>query len=403
MPEFKFTLPAITALNDDQQLAYDPRVPMLITGGPGSGKTVVTIYRFLRAVLEKKHLMLFTYNRALIYSIRGTLRDRAEELFGGFHQEQIKHVVENQLSTFYNWHHKQIKYYDAEAEEEIVKDNFESYAAENPRFDEIFFDEGQDLPRTVYANAFILGETISVGADRAQNYRGHYTSDELEDTIFEGLWNQDASTDRQYLEANYRNTKEIFEFAKGFVPDDPRVQQMETEHLRTGNQPEVRDGLTVIEQLGMLKEIIEANQNSNVGILVHSPEEITTIRVFLEGHQYSCHEHAPVARSFSYYYNKMSISHEKAMQIRLSSPFITTFESCKGLEFDVVILPFFEQSDRATNTKNDDGRFKATPSHYYVAVTRAKNDFIVLCNKKPEALSFYLRVEAAGEDDDLLF
>ncbi|MCX2485704.1 3'-5' exonuclease [Pedobacter sp. MR2016-24] len=403
MPEFKFNLPAITALNDDQQLAYDPRISMLITGGPGSGKTVVTIYRFLRAVQEKKHLMLFTYNRALIYSIKGTLRDRAEELFGGFNEEEVNKVVDEQLSTFYNWHYQQIKYFDAEAKEEEVKKNFKSYAEENMRFDEILFDEGQDLPRTVYQNAFILGECISVGADRAQNYRGHYISEELEDTIFEGLKKQNTDTERQYLEANYRNTKEIFQFAKAFVPEDPRVQQMDTEHLRRGNNPEVRDGLAVDAQLEVLKEIIEANLNSNIGILVHSPEEITTIRLFLQKHEYSCSENAPLDRSFSYYYHKMSISDEKAMQKRLSSPFITTFESCKGLEFDVVILPFFERSDIATSTKNDDGRFKATPSHYYVAVTRARNDFIVLCNKKPLVLSFYVPPAKSGEDDDLPF
>ncbi|WP_461790487.1 3'-5' exonuclease [Pedobacter sp.] len=403
MPEFKFSLPAITSLNDDQQLAYDPRVPMLITGGPGSGKTVVTIYRFLRAVLEKKHLMLFTYNRALIYSIKGTLRDRAEELFGGFDQAQIDKIVEEQLSTFYNWHHKRIKYFNADADDRTIKENFEAYVKNNERFDEIFFDEGQDLPRTVFSNAFVLSETLSVGADRAQNYRGHYKSDELEDIIFEGLKKQNSDTDRQYLETNYRNTKEIFEFAKEFVKNDPRVWGMATDGFRRGNNPEVRMGLSKEQQLEMLKEIIEANLNSNIGILVHSPEEITIIRQFLQRNDYSCANDAVVAKSFSYYYHKMSISDENAMKMRLSSPFITTFESCKGLEFDVVILPFFERSDIATTTINEDGRFKATPSHYYVAVTRAKNDFIILCDEKPKALSFYTTTINPDEDDDLPF
>jgi KaiC/GvpD/RAD55 family RecA-like ATPase len=79
MPDFKFSLPPITSLYADQQLAYNPRQPILVTGGPGSGKTVITIYRFLRPVREESDTILFTFNRTLIYSIRGTLRERAEE------------------------------------------------------------------------------------------------------------------------------------------------------------------------------------------------------------------------------------------------------------------------------------------------------------------------------------
>ncbi|WP_025144350.1 3'-5' exonuclease [Pedobacter jeongneungensis] len=402
MPEFKFFLPAITALNSDQQLAYDPRTPMLITGGPGSGKTVVTIYRFLRTVLEQKNIMLFTYNRALIYSIKGTLKDRSEELFGDFDQQQVDQVVDNQLSTFYYWHYSNITYYNPQEAAEETKTNFESYAAEQGKFDELFFDEGQDLPRTVYQNAFILSEVVSVGADRAQNYKGHYTTDELEDVILEALKSQDPASDRQYLQLNYRNTKEIFEFAKEFMKSDPRVLRMNTDRLKSGNQPDIRLNLNQAQQLNTLLEIIQANANSNIGILVHSTEEITIIKTHLEQNGYSCAMNAPLARSFSYYYYGMSKIDEKAMQVRLSSPFITTFESCKGLEFDVVVLPFFERADVATNTLNKDGRPKATLNHYYVAITRAKTDFFVLCHQKPEVMAFYTP-PAPDEDDDLPF
>ena len=402
MPEFKFFLPAITALNDDQQLAYDPRTSMLITGGPGSGKTVVTIYRFLRMVLEKKDIMLFTYNRALIYSIKGTLKERSEELFGDFDQEQVDNVVNNQLSTFYQWHYSRIKYYDPQEEAEETKENFESYAAEQGKFDELFFDEGQDLPRTVYQNAFILSEVVSIGADRAQNYRGHYSTDELEDVILEALKSQDPTSDRQYLQLNYRNTKEIFEFAKEFMKSDPRVLRMKTDKLKSGNQPDIRLNLNQSQQLDTLLEIIQANANSNIGILAHSIDEITIIKTHLEQNGYSCAMNAALERSYSYYYYGMNKNDENAMQVRLSSPFITTFESCKGLEFDVVVLPFFERADIATKTFNRDGRPKATPSHYYVAITRAKTDFFVLCNQKPEVMAFYTP-PAPDEDDDLPF
>lgn len=402
MPEFKFSLPPITALNDDQQLAYDPKSSMFVTGGPGSGKTVVTIFRFLRAVLEKKKIILFTYNRTLMYSIKGTLRDRSEELFGSFDKESIDIVVEEQLSTFFKWHKDNIVYYNPLSGAEEVADNFKSYVEIHGQFVEMFFDEGQDLPRTVYGNAFILSKTVSVGADRAQNYRGYYSDDEVEDVINDEL-NAQQPTDWQYLASNFRNTKEIFDLAKKFVPRDPRVQRMESRLLRRGNNPEIQIGLNVGQQLNIVKTIVEANLNSNIGILVHFPTEITTIRMFLETIGYSCRPNADPAKSYSYYYNKMSINDEKYMKDKLSTPFITTFESCKGLEFDVVIMPFFDSSDVATTKKNDEGRFWATPNHYYVAVTRAKNDLFILCNNKPMALSFYTAPAALDADDDLPF
>jgi superfamily I DNA/RNA helicase len=45
-----------------------------------------------------------------------------------------------------------------------------------------------------------------------------------------------------------------------------------------------------------------------------------------------------------------------------------------------------------TNT-NDEGRYWATRNHYYVAVTRAKNDIFILCDDKPNVLSFYSQAQ----------
>jgi DNA helicase IV len=401
MPDFKFSLPPITSLYPDQQLAYNPRQPILVTGGPGSGKTVVTIFRFLRPVRENKDILLFTFNRTLIYSIRGTLRDRAEELFGNFDENQIEIIVENKLATFFKWHSDNIGFFNPQVAEDVCGTNFQNFITnqrKNIKFAELFFDEGQDLPPSIYANAFKLAHSVSVGADKAQNYQGHYPPDAVEDIINTKL-NAQTTSLWQYLGGNFRNTKEIFQLAKKFVPNDLRVQGMDTTRLRSGNNPEIEIGYSTAKQFEYIKQIIERNPNSNIGILVHFGNKVIDIKNYLVSQGYSCGENATSEKSFSYYKSGMNNNDENIMMKRLKTPFVTTFDSCKGLEFDIVIMPFFEQSDWAMNNNNNDGRPYATRNHYYVAVTRAKNDIFILCDNKPNVLSFYTVTQNIAPDD----
>ena len=109
---------------------------------------------------------------------------------------------------------------------------------------------------------------------------------------------------------------------------------------------------------------------------------------------------------------------ERVMFDQMKTPFIVTYDSCKGLEFDIVIMPFFDDAQAALNKlkrhkegdkyiieKNADGTNKmwATINHYYVGATRAKTLLYVLCYLKPSILSFYKPVLAADNDDDLPF
>ena len=390
MPDFRFSLPQITDLTEDQQVAYYPRKSILVSGGPGSGKTVVTIYRFLRGVLEENKNMLFTFNNALIFSIKGTLRARAEELFGDLDEEKIHEVINQQLSTFYQWHKDNVAYYNVNAELDVVERNFKHWAANNDRFDELFFDEGQDLPATIYKSAHLLSETVSVGADRAQNYRGHYAQDAAEEDIFEAMDMNLDGTEWQILKSNFRNTKEVFELAKLFVPTDLRVLRMDTSGLRRGNTPDIRTGLSRHQQLALILQIIEANQASNIGILLHFAHEVISFKDFMVSNGYSCTANATPGKSFSYYCKDILYADEIALRERVSSPFITTFDSCKGLEFDIVIMPFFDTSRVATTGLNNSGRPWVTANHYYVGVTRAKNEIYILSYSIPPALSFHI-------------
>lgn len=353
--------------------------------------------------------MFFTYNKTLLASIKGVLRAKSEEVFGELEEANINQVIDNSVASFSKYY-RGINY-DNENE---VENNFRNKSYRG-KYKEVFFDEAQDLTPAIFAKAFILAEKITCGADNAQNLQGNFPPDEAVEIILEKL-NAQQPTAWQELEANFRNTLEIFEFARRFVPENEAVQNIDTSELRSGEKPEILSNLNDDAQLKTILEIIQNNPTSNIGILVNYRNQIDKIKEFLEMNSYSCKVDAPDNLSFSYYYNSMPIDDENVVLNKMKTPFIVTYDSCKGLEFDVVIMPFFNDAVNALaksrpNEKNYDGTTKmwATPNHYYVGATRARSFLYLLCNSRPSILSFYennstrRNQEIPPQSDDLPF
>lgn len=422
MPDFIFRLPL--RLTDAQRLAIDDfDESLVVTGGPGSGKTTVTIFRFLTPVKNNQNALLFTYNRTLLASIKGILRNKSEELFGDLDEQAIKSVIENKVSSFYKWYAQGGQWFDSSLDENQIEQRFRQTGR---IYTEIFFDEAQDLTPAVFAKAFMLAEKVTCGADNAQDLQSNFPPDEALSIILEKLRSQ-KYTDLQPLEQNFRNTKEIFEFARSFVPDDEIVQSIDTSDLPTGENPEILDNLTPESQLSKIKEIVEANPASNIGILVNYGNQVIDIKNYLERPEngYSCKPNAPDNRTFSYYFNGMPQEEEQIMFDRMKTPFVCTYDSCKGLEFDIVIMPFFNDAANALNRQrkkrnsggsysyefNFDGSPKmwATRNHYYVGATRARTLLYLLCYQKPQLLTEMLEFISPNNhhinlfDDDLPF
>ncbi|MNJ82843.1 RecBCD enzyme subunit RecB [compost metagenome] len=401
MPDFIFRLPL--NLTDAQRLAIDDYdESLVVTGGPGSGKTTVTIFRFLTPVRNNEDALLFTYNRTLLASIKGILRNKSEELFEQLDEETINLVIENKVSSFYKWY----GWFENTHDEDTIETRFNSKITSRGgrKYAEIFFDEAQDLTPSVFAKAFVLAEKVTCGADNSQDLQSNFPPDEALSIILEKL-NDQKHTDLQPLEQNFRNTKEIFEFARGFVPDDENVQNLNIDELNLGEIPEILNKLSPDSQLRKIQEIIEANPVSNIGVLVNYGNQVDQIKRHLEENGYSCQTSTSDNKTFSYYYNGMSQEEEQIMFDRMKTPFICTYDSSKGLEFDIVILPFFNDAEAALTKrkrkKNEDGSFVyeqnfdgspkmwATRNHYYVGATRARTLLYVLCDSIPELLNFH--------------
>jgi superfamily I DNA/RNA helicase len=400
MPDFAFRLPPIVELTITQQIALDEPGPLLATGGPGSGKTVVSIFRFLNDISQTRNALFFTYNRTLMSSIRGTLRQRAGVLLPDLTNEEVDEIVKSQIGSIYEWYGD--KFYAAltNADEETISRNFSKYIQDRDGmlFSELIIDEAQDLRPEIINCSYRLAEKVSCGSDRSQDLQGHYT--EPADDVIYRILNSHRQTLRQGLTQNFRNTRQIFEFARRFVPSDYNVQNIDIEELPEGNEPDWRFRLSREEQLAIIMEIVRQNPGSNIGIIVHFKSHVDRIRDFLIENGYSTSINAPEAASFSYYYSGMPKNDKIAMEMRLRTPFILTYESCKGLEFDIVIMPFMDAADWAlTHVKKDESgaeemdsrgnpKYFSTPSHYYVGATRGRSQLYILGSGIPGILSF---------------
>jgi superfamily I DNA/RNA helicase len=403
MPDFRFRLPSINDLTDLQQVAFYEKRPVLVTGGPGSGKTVVTIFRFLRQISDDKNALFFTYNRTLMSSIKGTLRQQADIRLPELNELEIEEVLKSKIASIYEWYGYNFHAKLSDESDEEIFNNFTDLNKESDKYSELFIDEAQDIRLGIINGAYAITNKISCGADRSQDLQGQYT-EPADDAIF-NLLNNKTRTIRQGLTLNFRNTKEIFEFARNFIPEDQTVHEIDTNELNRGEIPELLGNQNENEQLLSILEIIKQSPNSNIGILVHNRKQVLIIKKFLESNNYSCEENANEETSFSYYYSSMPPKEKKIVESKLKTPFILTFESCKGLEFDIVVLPFFEWSDIALNGQkyymnedkekvlefnaNGTPKMWATPNHYYVAATRTRNSFYILYDRKPTILAFW--------------
>jgi hypothetical protein len=419
MSDFRFRLPPIAELTPAQQIAYNENGALMITGGPGSGKTVVSIYRFQRIMLDDQNGMFFTFNRTLMASVKGTFRQAAEIIFTNLTDEERADLINNKVASIFEWYGARFRAMLSDDSPENILRNFSTFIRENRnniKLAELVIDESQDLHPKIIRNAHLLATLVSCGADRSQDLQGHYAPDPADDVIFELL---PENTSRQELTRNFRNTKEIFEFARQFVPEDLDVQHIDTDELPEGEEPDLRGGLNVEAQNNLIKEIIEQNPALNIGILVHFKSQILTLKSFLEQNGYSCDSNAADASSFSYYFSGMPHADKNVMENRLRTPFILTFDSCKGLEFDIVIIPYFEKANWALanqrqelndegnwiNIFNADGTPKmwATPNHYYVGATRTRRQLYILYDNKPNILGFHNEHQQDLFEDNLPF
>ena len=185
---------------------------------------------------------------------------------------------------------------------------------------------------------------MTVGADNAQRV---YEQGLLVPAIRQEL-EQTKLVVQVPLNYNYRNTFEIYNFARFFLPDNERVPiPLRLMPRGNGNMPIVIQVLSEIEKFNRLKVILEDAGDRNIAILLYHHDDVDSYFDKVHALGFNCTKHHSQAHAGE----------------NIENILITTYKSAKGLEFQVVIMP-----DMHTAMSSEE----KTAEHYYIGCTRAK-------------------------------
>lgn len=324
-----------------------PKHNILVTGCPGSGKTTVSIMRLKRLLQEGKDAFLITYQRMLKLAIQNMLL------------ESNTPKASSKVHTLYSWYSKvanewlkypsdQYPQTSSEIRETLRRIGFEDT--------EIILDEGQDLEERIFQSFPDVFKKMMIGADNDQQLYPHQGSNE--ETILKYI----PPYHRFPLQFNYRNTYPIYNFARHFLPESPKAKDTQMldalQRENNGDIPEVLKFDNQHDMIIRLDTILRNYQGANVGVLLIKTERVNHYYQQISELGFEC----------SYYYSEMSKEDRIKTERNLKSILVTTYNSAKGMEFDLVIMPDFENA-----YNNESSRKK-----YYVGCTRAKNRLVLM-------------------------
>lgn len=335
MAEYYFRLPAITQLTISQQAALNEPGQVAISGGPGTGKSVVSLYRHINNHINGKESLLITYTTTLAKYLAECCRLQS-------------------LKASCN-----------------VRSAFAGCPKSFENFSEVIVDEAQDLDSDYYERMSRF--KVSYGADDSQILYPKQCSHQSE------LRTRYPNNVEYTLGQNFRNTQSIMKFAKQAFPNAfipiPLINAL-------ANNPGERPSLMITGGYGStnsqkgydaIKQIIEAfrSDTHNIAILVPLKNNVKAYTNILTQIGIS---------DFSYYYEDENDFPNGCESIK--NVHVCTFKSAKGLEFDTVIIPNFDRMDWYIANLN-----VIEWNDYYVAVTRARSNLYLLSGRDIPNLS----------------
>jgi superfamily I DNA/RNA helicase len=332
-------------LSPDQKEAINLTLSgrFLVTGPPGSGKSLVALYRAQMLKKNRQTVTVITHSRLLLQFMQpwmnDLLLDRSVDTFHswffGFWLGNYGHRPPQLRRFEHDWH-------------EILRQVMANPPTQR-RPAHLIIDEGQDLSKEFYVVARLAADNLLVLAD--ENQRITETQSTLDQIRSYGQITRSVE-----LRSNHRNTAQIASVAAHFYTG-----------LRTGipQPPERSGGMPVMERFDSEASEIEAimryesaHRTASIGVLVPTVDLRRRVVAFL-GEQ-TIH---PVQEF-------VGGEGGHASPLSFSRPVITvaTYQSAKGLEFDTVFLPF-------VHACVDDGvgiRMKL-----YVLCSRARHELFV--------------------------
>lgn len=338
MPEYYFRLPNFNELNELQNQAVIDENAIALSGGAGTGKSVVSIYRHIlnhsREIPINSQLITFT--KSLAHYLTRCCRSQNVS-------------ASNHIDSSLNWMQN----------------------CDRKECDEIIHDEAQDLALFFNESLQQFAPRVSYGADNNQLIRGNCRYPDGTYNLAmcspeENLRPLYPNNSLHRLPINYRNSKRLLRFARLLLPEAAITNETIDRCPTEGIYPRliIATNLTQLNQtiLDIVNQFA-VNEATNIAILV--PFE-------------NANQLAGETATVRYYYNLLTQNNIECSrytngmpgQLRINNIHITTFKSAKGLEFDVVIVPDFHLFNTQFRVINW--------NDYYVGITRTKSNLFLI-------------------------
>ena len=352
----RFELPGIQDLSKEQEaaLALPTEGQHLVIGGPGTGKTVLTLLRAKRHQRDRERYVFLVFNHLL---------DRASgQLFGrGLNGRTW---IAWFLETFEETAGRSVPREDANDSgyREIDWYGVEQIVRDLPKGDDgerrfLVIDEGQDMPRQFYDTLVALGfDRFFVVADQNQQITKRNSSrEDIQNCL---AIDTDGVVE---LKHNYRNRYHVARLAREFYTGDPASPPPELPPVDPGPVPMLYtyDESRFDKVARALLQYADRNPRRLIGIIAPNNRVRKRYVSALQSADAALDNARPRVVTFS---------NDERPQVRFDEGgfLVINAQACKGIEFDTVVLADIDEHYyRRTDAD-------ITRRLFYVMVARAK-------------------------------
>ncbi|QTE80907.1 DNA/RNA helicase domain-containing protein [Shewanella algae] len=361
-------LPGRSELSAEQERIF-LEAPMdgavLVSGPPGTGKTVLAIMRALMLRKMNRDFALIMFNKVLVSYTKLALEKAG-----------LERNVRTWHSWIYNWwfqaagrpmpSQKRFEYDFNEALKAVMQGDLKH--PERLNWGHLILDEGQDFPPGFYdlvGYQLLMRKAqdgrvpaITVLADHHQRLE-----EERHSTIQDISRRLGIPPEKFYqLTANFRNTYEIAALVRCFFTGSPE-KLPDLPESRRGKIPELRRFDSLEEEARFIANYAKNNDDQDIGVFVSSANDQMELFRMLEG---------PLRGSrlsLQMYASRHPDWKDASRLVFGSQGSITllTDKSCKGLEFDAVFVPQLNKY-RITGVEEEFMKMKL-----YVMASRARS------------------------------
>lgn len=342
-----FRMPKYSELTDSQRTIVN--LPLsknhVITGAPGTGKTVIAIYRASDMCNAGLSVLMLVYNRPLMSYISSAVEDLDIDAEVNTWQSWISALYREcygcsypQIDGPYTYDWDKIK---------------QDFARLGIRYDHVIIDEAQDVPIDLIESLRIISKGISCFMDVNQTLSSTYS--DYQD-VAEALGVRTAYK----LWENFRNTKEIYDFAKLYSPgadaDTVKSNGRKPYMIKCSDYGHNTSTQLTSQMVRYIRRMSKLGGFKTFGVFTTAKALSRTYGELTE-----CLDERGDPEVFMY---KTMSKDYGTINFDEDGVYVLSLNTMKGLEFDVVLIPRCEcirTNDDASVNKN----------MFYVATTRA--------------------------------